>query len=192
MKDLTVREVLKEYKGKAIKLGGATGFIFCSVVDDDTIKVIREASRKELKSYRQVLKDAENRRDNFKARWNTRTANAIKVYNANVRDGFKPQYESVADLKAKHVELQRRENMRNASEIPNYTQRIANFKPILDRKVTEIYPSMVNDDETIIIFEGDTTGMYWDREEYESKKLGVNKRVRHDAVERAILRGLKI
>lgn len=187
---MTVREVLKEYKGKAIKLGGATGFIFCSVVDDDTIKVIREASRKELKSYRQVLKDAENRSNNFKARWNTRTANAIKVYNANVRDGFKPQYTSIADLRAKHVELQRREKKRNASEIPIYGDKIKNFKPILDRKVKEIYPSMVNDDETIIIFEGDTTGMFWDREEYESKKLGVNKRVRHDPVERAKLRGL--
>lgn len=187
---MTVREVLKEYKGKAIKLGGATGFIFCSVVDDDTIKVIREASRKELKSYRQVLKDAENRSNNFGRRWETRTANAIRVYNANVRDGFKPQYKDIADLKAKHTELQHREKKRNASEIPIYGEKIKNFKPILDRKVTEIYPSVVND-ETIIIFEGDTTGMYWDRDEYESKKLGVNKRVRHDAVEMAILRGLK-
>ena len=189
---MTVREVLKEYKGKAIKLGGATGFIFCSVVDDDTIKVIREASRKELKSYRQVLKDAENRSNNFGSRWKTRTANAIKIYKADVREGSAPRYKSVADLRAKHVELQRREKKRNASEIPTYAEKIKNFKPILDRKVKEIYPSMVNDDETIIIFEGDTTGMFWDREEYESKKLGTNKRVRHDAVERAILRGLEL
>lgn len=187
---MLVREILKDYEGEYIKLGGAVGFIFCSKVDKDTTNLVAQASEQELETYERTLRDAKNRKENFKERWEKRTANAIKQHKAWKKNGADTKYKSIKELRKAHAELKRKEKKRNNSEIPSYTKKIKDFKPILDRQVRDVYTSTV-DDSTIILFEGDTVGQYWDREEYETGVLGVNKRVRHDAVQRAALRGLK-
>ena len=41
------------------------------------------------------------------------------------------------------------------------------WKGFADRNVKDIYESNVDDDVTIILFEGYEQGEYWDREEYD-------------------------
>ena len=51
--------------------------------------------------------------------------------------------------------------------MPATNKKIENFKPFLDRKVIEVYKSIVDKSVTIIRFSGFEQGAFWDKEEYD-------------------------
>ena len=187
---MLVKEILEKNKGKYIKLGGKLGFIFCSKVDENTEKVVDEASKAELKRYKKMLKNAKWRDENFTERWKKRTERELRDYGIAKAKGNYTPYRDVVHLLKHLEELKEKELARNENDLTTLPDKIKNFKPIMERQIIDAYPSQVGDGD-IFIFEGETNGAYWDREEYETGVLGVNKRVRHDAVQRAALRGLK-
>lgn len=48
----------------------------------------------------------------------------------------------------------------------NINKNLENWKPFLEREVVDLYDSIVNENEKIVIFDGNIKGVFWDKEEY--------------------------
>ena len=170
---MTVKEVIEEYQGKEIKIGGGTGFIWCGLVDDITPKLIDYLSNEEYKRLIDLKEGYEYHLEHFEELWEKR------FENNEINKQQKKKYKSPKAMK----EEKEKDKKNTLKQIDKTTRKINEFTPFDSREVKEIYLSIINPDVSIIIFEGDINGMYWDREEVEKSprmEVILNELKQHD------------
>lgn len=156
---MTVREILKEYKGKDIKLG-ANSFVFCDVVSDDIENIINEISNN---YYQNMLKNKSWLEEyleptNFDRRW----ANNYKMVCKQYKD-----IRTKKEIKEHWLKKKNHAFVYYSKRLKGLNKRIENFTPFLERKVIEVYQSILDKNVTIIRFSGVDQGAFWNKEEYQ-------------------------
>lgn len=170
---MTLREALEVAKGKEIRLGSGSSFIFIGKVENDTIEEIDGMSDEEKERLRQAREKNKHHRDTFDNFWvNT----SKKRLNAVVNDS---KLDKVLENIQKELDKIKTDKQRDwdltLDNIETYSMKIAQWVPYLDREIRDAYNSVENDD-LIILFEGDEGGKYWFKSEYEADK----KRKKHE------------
>ena len=156
---MTVREILKEYKGKEIKLG-ANSFVFCEVVSDDIENIINEISNN---YYQNMLKNKIWLEEyleptNFDRRW----ANNYKMVCKQYKD-----IRTKKEIKEHWLKKKNHAFVYYSKRLKGLNKRIEKFTPFLERKVIEVYQSILDKNVTIIRFSGVDQGAFWSKEEYD-------------------------
>ena len=161
---MTVKKILQEYKGQEIKLGAKTSFVFCGKVGDDIESIIDMISNIYFKSLVDYKNWLEEYLDpiNFEYKWAERINKAIEL--EKKKEGKKRTKEEIIKywLKKKNNAY-----VYYSKRLPATNKRIENFTPFLERKVIEVYKSIVDKSVTIIRFSGFEQGAFWDKEEYD-------------------------
>lgn len=155
---MIVREILKEYKGKDIKLG-ANSFVFCDVVSDDIENIINDISNN---YYQNMLKNKswlEEYLDptNFERRWTNNYKMVCKQYK-DIR--------TKKEIKEHWLKKKNHAFVYYSKRLKGLNKRIEKFTPFLERKVIDVYQSILDKNVTIIRFSGVDQGQFWDKEEY--------------------------
>ena len=164
---MTLREALVMAEGKEIRLGSGSSFVFIGKVDESTIEEIDGLSDEEKERLRKTREEAKHHRESFENYWtNTAKKRLNSVVNGskleNVVENIKKELDQIAIDKQRDWDL-------TLDKIETYTMKVAQWVPYLDREIIDAYNSAENDD-LIILFEGDENGKYWFKSEYEADK----------------------
>lgn len=164
---MTLREALEVAKGKEIRLGSGSSFIFIGKVENDTIEEIDGLSDEEKERLRKMREEGKHHRDSFENYWqNTAKKRLNTVVNGSKLDHVVENIQEELDQIA--IDKQRDWDL-TLDKIETYTMKVAQWVPYLDREIMDAYNSFENDD-LIILFEGDENGKYWFKSEYEADK----------------------
>lgn len=164
---MTLREALEVAKGKEIRLGSGSSFVFIGKVDESTVEEIDGLSDEEKERLRKTREEAKHHRESFENYWiNTAKKRLNSIINGskleNVVENIQKELDQIAIDKQRDWDL-------TLDKIETYTMKVAQWVPYLDREIIDAYNSAENDD-LIILFEGDENGKYWFKSEYEADK----------------------
>ena len=164
---MTLREALEVAEGKEIRLGSGSSFVFIGKVGESTIEEIDGLSDEEKERLRKTREEAKHHRESFENYWiNTAKKRLNSVVNGskleNVVENIQKELDQIAIDKQRDWDL-------TLDKIETYTMKVAQWVPYLDREIIDAYNSAENDD-LIILFEGDENGKYWFKSEYEADK----------------------
>lgn len=151
MKKQTLKQVLKKYEGKEVKLGSGTCFVYCGIVNDDICDILDRYSKEEYEAAKISLFNKEEYKKDFERIWEKKWKE---------RDEERISVEVFEINKAKDW-------LATLISIKNKRERIENWMDFIYRNVKEIYQSDVEEGVTIILFDGIEQGKYWNREEYD-------------------------
>lgn len=167
---MTLREAIKVNKGKNIRVGAATAFIYINKCTRSTPNTLERLSVKERERLKDLIDINIAHKQDFNNIWDHITRyrlNKIIIH----KKIDKIQDYIAAELK--NTERDKNKDYENTKKnIKEYTERYKNFVSYLDREVIKMYQSDINDD-VIIIIQGVESGESWDEQEY--KKKGANK-----------------
>lgn len=135
---MQLKNELRKHYGKNVKIGSQSSFVWCNCITDEAFKDIEHESRVILKNHMKML---HMYRVKLKGLMSAKPSN--KIERAKIEDRIEI---------CKHG-------------IEKYERLIATFKPLLDRKVKEVYPS-VYENEIIILIYGEESGSFWSVNEY--------------------------
>lgn len=168
---MTLREAIKVNKGKNIRVGAATAFIYINKCTRSTPNTLERLSLREYERLKGLIDINIAHKQDFNNIWDHITRyrlNKIIIH----KKIDKIQNCIAAELK--NTERDKNKDYENTKKnIKEYTERFNNFVPYLDREVIKMYQSDINND-VIIIIQGLETGESWDEQEYKRKK-GANK-----------------
>lgn len=86
---MTVRQKLEKYKGKSIKLGSDTAFIYCGIADESVIPILMEESKKQLAKVKREYENTKNSKKNYIRRWKDRLDRRLEDFdNKAVKEGW--------------------------------------------------------------------------------------------------------
>lgn len=163
-----LKEALKDYKGKNVKLGSSASFVYCGEVTDDINKLLDDLAQQELMRIVKRCQSLQSARARHDELWNQRLERRTDEFYKLAHKS----YWTMDQMSLKHkrmIEKFEKEKAhdlmvieRNLRTLP---KQIETWKSYTERKVREIYPSLL-EDATIIIFEGEERGNYWTVEEY--------------------------
>lgn len=66
MKKETLKEVLKKYQGREVKLGSRSNFVYCGNVSDDISDILNRCSTKHYEIFKTRLENKLEYKKNFK------------------------------------------------------------------------------------------------------------------------------
>lgn len=168
---MTLKEAIKVNKGKNIRVGAATAFIYINKCTRATPNTLERLSLKEYERLKDLIDTNISHKQDFNNIWDK-----ITRYRLN-KIILHRKIDKILDCIAaelKDTERDKKKDYENTKKnIKEYTERYKNFIPYLDREVIKMYQSDITDD-TIIIIQGLEIGESWDEEEYKSKK-GANR-----------------
>lgn len=165
---MKLKTILKKYMGKDVKLGSANAFVYCSTVNNKTIRELNVLSADELNRLVKVCIDNQSFLRKFDKIWNQRIELRQKEFNALASArGWTPELMAHNHaLMMKKIEREKAHDLENKQRLDReFTEYISKYTYFPEREVKEIYPSAFGG--TSIIFEGRERGNYWTKEEYE-------------------------
>lgn len=172
---MTLREELKRTTYGNVKIGAYTNFLYCGKPDVEEVQKISDEKREE------VIWDIARSIINLREIDGKIKGVIRKCTSSYLREYFRIHAYSSKDEAALSSELTAGLSQRCAIEVGNYLDKKAEadlrrmkesadkFSPwvgLLDRQVTESYPSVTEYDTKIIIIEGSEVGRYWTTEEF--------------------------
>lgn len=168
---MTVREAILENSDKYIKLGFGVSFVYC---DKPTESVWDEIAKQE-----QYARDAlENALQGLLAFRKRLRRYGVDAYVSKCLEAWERQNKDFVENEKKQFrrEVYCRTKRQRAESVPKLIaekrKQIRTFKPLLERKVTKIYPSIY--EGTIIILAKEEkykiNGRFWDVDEYQNWK----------------------
>ena len=154
---IKLSEVGEKYKGKYIKIGARSGFIFIGRIDESFPALLSEWDIK----YPEIAKRA-IKKTTAEIRKIKETISYLEAKSLT-RDGLKKEEKARLDKLPKTLE-----NSKQKKE--NYERYIKEFTPFEDRAIIDEYNSIDLDERTdkIIIIDGQEIGRYWLRSEAET------------------------
>ena len=167
---MKLREALKNHMGERVKIGAASSFIFCGMVDDfifDKLERLTEHEiKKKLKAYELKTKKS---RVAFYQLWAHKMNDGLRNLRLQSRKEGWTQTQHEEKVKEfirqfeeqKSIDHERRRSGEAAKDM------MTSWVGFLDLRVKEEYESI--EDGYIIIIEGTELGEYWTYEEYERK-----------------------
>lgn len=168
---MTLREAIKVNKGKNIRVGAATAFIYINKCTKSTPNTLERLSIKECERLKDLIDTNIAHKQDFNIIWDK-----ITRYRLN-KIILHRKIDKILDCIAtelKDTEREKKKDYENTKKnIKEYTERYKNFIPYLDREVIKMYQSDINND-VIIIIQGVESGESWDEQEYKRIK-GANK-----------------
>lgn len=152
MKELRLTEVLSENRDKNIKIGfeNGNGFFYCGPVNECDLESLNNRVREWVKN---ATCNAEINLTTTMARIPDDWINLAKK--SRVKDINK----LVEQLK----------NQINRVIKMNKYER--SYVPITEREVVDVYDSIINENEIIVIVDGIEVGPYWDDDEYGNRQI---------------------
>lgn len=168
---MTLREAIKVNKGKNIRVGAATAFIYINKCTRSTPNTLERLSIKECERLKDLIDTNIAHKQDFNIIWDHITRERLKKIILNKKID---KIQAYIDEELKETERNKKKDYEQTKKnIKEYTERFNNFVPYLDREVIKMYQSDINDD-VIIIIQGVESGESWDEQEYKRKK-GANK-----------------
>lgn len=168
---MTLRETIKVNKGKNIRVGAATAFIYINKCTRSTPNTLERLSVKEYERLMDLIDANIAHILDFNNIWDKITRERLKKIILHKKID---KIQAYIDEELKETERNKKKDYEQAKRnIKEYTERLKNFIPYLDREVIKMYQSDINDD-VIIIIQGVEAGESWDEQEYKRKK-GANK-----------------
>jgi predicted oxidoreductase (fatty acid repression mutant protein) len=168
---MTLREAIKVNKGKNIRVGAATAFIYINKCTRSTPNTLERLSVKEYERLKDLIDANIAHISDFNNIWDKITRDRLKkiiIYKKI------DKIQAYIDEELKETERNKKKDYEQTKKsIKEYKERFNNFVPYLDREVIKMYQSDINDD-VIIIIQGIEAGESWDEQEYKRKK-GANK-----------------
>lgn len=165
---MTLKETLKTYKGKTVKLGSGNAFVYCGEVTDDICDELDKMAEQELKRIIKRSKSLQSARARHDEIWNLKLIRRTEDFYRMANH----QHWTIDQMGLKHKRMIEQFDAEKAHDLmvidrnlQALPEQIATWKSYTKRKVKETYPSFL-EDATIIIFEGEERGNYWTVEEY--------------------------
>lgn len=164
---VTLRDALEQTKGHYIKIAAGSGYFYASLNDYETEKLVKKISDRYQKSYVRYLRKANYHKKHFDTIWLRKINQALSILHKRREDGETNQ----TDLERLEELKEQREKDRETTDfkIVKYSKLLEEREGFLDRRVKEIYKSILGDG-IIIIIEGEEIGDFWTKEEYERRK----------------------
>lgn len=169
---MTVQQKLDKYKGKSIKLGSDTAFIYCGIADDNVLPVLMEESKKQLAKVKREYDNALRSKKNYIRRWKDRLDRRLEDFdNKAVKERWdhNTKRKKFRKLCEKYDNAKEQEKTKLDKKLISLPEKIDNWIDIPDRKVMETYRGIYGD--IIILFEGEEKGEYWDAAEYNKRTI---------------------
>lgn len=172
---MKLKDLLKKYKNKQVKLGSKTAFVYCEIVNGDIIDNLLFLSDKELEKLHELRAKYIKHMETFELYWSIRIQNKIdnfiqemKEVCLNKNKKFRlSDYKKPIELLSKKLEDAKEDDFKTTQRNLNqYTKRIKEFTPFAEREVLEVYDSIYDKDTIIIKFEGEDEGDFWFRKEF--------------------------
>ena len=175
---MTLREYIEESESDYIKIGsdkGGGGFIYCGRTDE-AIEELKDFDDEELEHIADLIiidkKRLEFLSDEKEIEYFIkRETEVFRKEKAEKRKNckygkIKTEEELIPYLRKKR-EKEKATRFRHLEKMREILQ---GYTDLMSRRIVEKYPSMINDDEIIVIYDGYESRGYWDRSEYERKK----------------------
>jgi len=164
---MKLRYELNVHYGETVKVGAANAFVFCGIVGDDIEEIMNRLSDDYLTKMKKRLHFLLKKDATFYDRWQSKLDNAAKDLEKQIRvfhlssEEAEKRYDRMLQ---KHMENRNIDRMNLDKNINSLKETISGFTNFLERDVKEKYPSIDNEG-TIIIFEGSEWGSYWSVDE---------------------------
>lgn len=160
---MKLKEVLKLYQGKQIKIGADISFMYCEICDENIWDIIQKLSDERHKFIQQKLINYKEYLKNFDKFWNEKLQRQLNNAKLNKLNRFEIQ-----ELKERW-QFEKTEDYRiMKARLEKYTEFNNNWIPFLEREVLETYDSIIYDCK-IIKIEGKEIGNFWDKDEYNKR-----------------------
>lgn len=147
----TLAEVLKEYKGKCIKIGGKAGFFFCGYIRDNYIDLMNDIIEIESNRIENSINNTEITIKNADVYWNT-----IGLKKSKDKDPITIKKKKKDYISNKLEKLNRLHNRKEG------------IKDLLNTKVIDVYISTI-DFSTIIVIDFPIVGSVSNRKDMVKK-----------------------
>lgn len=178
----TLRNELKKYTGKVVKVGMASSFIYIHKVDDETENDIAEINRLYLEQLKVTARLNENLLNGgYRKKFLDRIEKARKAkLNKWIYEGGrkKAHYSKEQISEAKRLLSMSPEKIEDhikskekifSDRKKDFDYRMNEELPMLDREVKEVYKAL-DPGTTIIIVEGKEEGRFWFKSEFDLAK----------------------
>ena len=178
----TLREALSEYKGKLVKVGMASGFVYIHTVDENTETDIQSINEAYIQNFNRIVElcDVRIERSDKYIREKVRRANAMRRRDwmivdkdgkvlRKMTDAKRQEYKRFLGLNSLDVEIliRDRKNVYKRRK-ERLTRHLREAPPFLEREVLDCYRSMnYTDGAQIILVDGIEEGAYWFKREYD-------------------------
>lgn len=165
---MRLKDALKKYSGKIVKLGSASSYVYCGKVGDDICEILDEMSVKELERLKTLYAKVVKHNERFERIWMTKLENTITNFRIKAeKEGWGEKKREIEYMKVMGRYDRAKANDRRLTNenLRSLPPRIEAFTNYPEREVKEEYDSI--EGGTIVIFEGLEQGDYWTVEEYE-------------------------
>lgn len=169
---MIVRELLNKIKGRNIKIGSKSGFVYCHIVDDETIETLEVISYEYKKKFEEQLKDVKHYLLVFDDFWNNelrKRSEPLLTTNGKIPDKLK------REIKKEWEEDKTRSHKEALIKKETLSEYLDKWKSFVERDVDSYYDSIDAQepkDTIIIIVRGLENGMFWTTNEYTRSKYG--------------------
>ena len=172
---MKLKEVLKDYKNRQVKLGSKTAFVYCEIVNDNIINNLLFLSDKELENLHCLKTACELHLDRFELFWSIKKQNKIDNFikdkkkickHKNKKFKLSDYIDEIEKLKELIEDDKLKEFNSTQRKLNLYNKRIKEFTPFTEREVIDSYDSIYDEGTIIIKFAGDEEGEFWTRNEF--------------------------
>lgn len=170
---MTLKECLEKYHGRNVKVGSATGYMYCGIADIDMVLEASELERNNLLRKCHECTDRIIRMDELMRREiGNRVSAVVRDMLRDMRsipseDDKKVWY--AARKAVAHAVFDQQEARHNdIDKLGEYMKKLSPWVGLLDREVIEIWDSFDEPGTKNIKIEGDENGRYWTTKEYQS------------------------
>lgn len=182
---MKLREALKRYKGRIVRIGAAVAFFYIGRADEDAEAIIEDINDLYIKSHRAAITEARARISGSEKRIRdkVRTAKLVLEGKARVKDTkgeyikltpkSRAHYTKLANLTEEQIlERAEEEKQRLRDKAQALEEYIRVTPRMLDREVVDNYEAdpIYDGLARVLIIEGIESGKFWLRSEYESGK----------------------
>ena len=164
---MTVKEVLDTIDGN-VKLGAGVNYIYCGEVKDLT-DLFKQEEATSLDRITNLIEAYTNHISN-----NDLTIDSLKYdieslkrVSSDILDDVKKT--EIIKGKTNAIKKAERNGRDYRRKLASLKEEQADFCPIYDREVVDVYPSTLEPNTTIVIFKGGEIGKYWTIKEYNEK-----------------------
>ena len=169
---MIVRELLNKIKGRNIKIGSKSGFVYCHIVDDETIETLEAISYEYKKKFEEQLKDVKHYLLVFDDFWKNELRKRLEpllIANGKIPDKLK------REIKKEWEEDRDRSYKEALNKKETLSEYLDKWKSFVERDVDSYYDSIDIQEPKgtiIIIVKGLENGMFWTTNEYTRSKYG--------------------
>lgn len=165
----TLGEIIKNYEGQRVKLGSLSGFFYCGEITTDFNNNLSEldvefytALEKRIEGYKKIIAGTEKTLCEYRLNLRSKKRK-LKAWDGS-ESGKAILEDRIENLK-KNIDSKVEFINSIKSAMTTCEEKMDNLVPLTERSVREIYKSILYEDVTIILIEGEEVGKYWDIDE---------------------------